>query len=196
MKLNLILVYCLISTIAIIYLFFDKKDDVLNTHLTASDMILADSSGQRRIIIGTKLPAPYLDGKEYKRETDPSGIVFYDQHGNECGGLALNSFEGNELNALVFDYDKSEAISMFKSEVENESKFHAGIVILDKPAPGQDPQDIQAIQRVIVENNNGNATLALNDKNGNSRIVLLVDTLDNARILIKDKEGNVIKELD
>lgn len=195
MKQNLILIYCVLSSIAIIYLLLDKSNKCDPNIISTSDLTITDSSDQRRLVISSKLPLPYFNGKEYNRKNNPAGLVFYDKYGNECGGIALSNNNDNELTALVFDYNQSESIYMFKSEGDNNIDYHSGFGINDKPATHDDPLKINVVQRVLLENKNGNASLILNDNDGNSRIILKVDTLDNASIVIKDKEGKIINEI-
>ncbi len=188
-------IYCIALTAAVIYLFLNKQNADDKNEISVSKLTITDSTNQRRLILSPQLPDPYLNGKEYEREIDPSGMVFYDANGNECGGIAVNNYKDQELNVLAFDYDNSEAVFLFKSETENLLKYHSGLTILDKPNPSKSPKEISPSKRIILDNNNGNAGLTIYDKHENPRIVLSVDTLDNASVRILNEKGEVKKEL-
>jgi hypothetical protein len=153
---------------------------------------IVDDKGKARIVLSNadKFPNPIIDGKEMVGAAKPVGIVFYNATGNECGGIALNSTDAGEQNALILNYTNSEAIGFGKFE-SKEGSYSAGVSVLDRIPLKSDTKKTgkTGIERIIISNNNGNAELSISDPQGKPRIRLSVDARGAANIHILDQKG-------
>lgn len=190
-KLNYLIIYSVILTVVLLTSIYKNNYD--NSHFNILE--IKDTNNISRVILSAEVPDPKLDGKIFKREIDPSGIVFYDNKGNETGGIGINNINEQELNVFAFDYDQSEAIFLFKIEKEKQEEFHSGLVIKDKPIYTNDPKTIISKERVVLENKNGIPSLKFNDRNGKTRILMQIDSNNIPKIQILDSLGNILKEL-
>src|SRR5690606_42111848 len=90
---RLLKVYALAVTVelAVVALTGAKSPD--GKVVTAERIDIVDPPGVARLVIATteRMPLPRLDGKEYPRAVSPAGTNFYDQQGNEVGGLAITA---------------------------------------------------------------------------------------------------------
>lgn len=77
-------------------------------------------------------PAPIIDGKTHKRAVSPSGMVFFNEDGNEVGGMAFSKRDSASLNAFVLDYSNADAIGMLVQEDKGAGSHRAAIQINDK----------------------------------------------------------------
>lgn len=94
---------------------------------------IVGENGVNRVVLATpeRAPNPVIDGKEVERSIKPAGLVFYDEDGNETGGLATASMKGTKADLMIFDYKNSEAIGFNKFE-NDKGDFSASFVILDR----------------------------------------------------------------
>src|SRR5258708_29686040 len=103
--------------------------------ITVNRINVVEADGKRRIVISNaeRMPNPIIDSKEYSRSIKPAGVIFYNDAGNEVGGLVLNNSRGVEANSLILDYTRSptDGISFSKGEDAN-GNFEAGISIADR----------------------------------------------------------------
>jgi hypothetical protein len=163
--------------------------------LSTQRLNIVDNKGKVRIVLSNadKFPNPVVDGKEVVGAVKPVGIVFYSATGNECGGIALNTTDRGERNALILNYTNSEAIGFGRFEAKNGS-YSAGLSVLDRIPLRADTKKTgtTGIERIIISNNNGNAELVISDPQGNPRIRLSVDARGAANIHILDQKGKEI----
>ncbi|HTO35507.1 MAG TPA: hypothetical protein VLY84_03600 [Dysgonamonadaceae bacterium] len=147
-----------------------------------------DTSGKNRIVISNAdhIPDPIISGKTFQRVYTPAGLIFYDQNGDERGGIAITDNEETNLNALAFDYQNADAIGILAQDNKHDNYFRAGLVINDKDLSGKPGQNINRINLVTE---NGNASLVMKDQNEVPRIVLKVDSVGNPTIEMFDENG-------
>lgn len=156
---------------------------------------IVDSQGRKFIVLSNKekFPLPVIAGKEYPRSINPSGIVFYDETGTECGGIAVATLPGARRTLICFDYSNTEAIGFSAYETKT-GKYAAGLAIQDRNPLDADIMKVgtEGTNRISLENDNGNAEISLSDTKGKKRIRLLVDSTGVANIQILDEKGKVI----
>jgi hypothetical protein len=190
-------IYIPVSLIAIAYLYYSKYTaknyfDEINVRR----INIVDSIGKTRIVISSpeKFPNPIINGKEYPRSINPAGLVFYNNQGNECGGIALVNVESGEQAMTIFDYSNSEAIGFGKYESKDGSYFEAGISILDRIPLNADMDKVGSMgqERVSISNSNKNASIKLLDPTGKERILLSVDSTGAPLFQILDTAGKII----
>lgn len=168
--------------------YFVKNQDNLN-EISATRINFKDSTGKNRVVISNQdlIPPPIIKGKSYERKINPAGIIFYDENGDERGGIAISKFDKMNFNAIAFDYQNADAIGMFAQDDVENSYFKAGLVINDKALSGKPGHNIN---RINLHTENGNASLVINDANEVPRLVLAVDSLGNPSIEMFDQSGN------
>lgn len=189
-------VYAGIVTISIIYLFgsFRNLRDSFE-EISVKRINIVDEQGRNRIVIANQkhMPNPIIAGKEYQRRVAPAGLIFYDERGDEVGGIALSEVNNSGLRALAFDYANADAIGMLAQDDRLGGKnFKAGIVINDKDISGKPGSNISRL-KLITEN--GNAGLIINGPDEQPRITISVDSAGNPLIQVHDADGKVRKAI-
>lgn len=124
-------------------------------------------------------PDPIIDGKTHKRTVSPSGMVFFNEDGNEVGGMAFSKRDSASLNAFVLDYSNADAIGMLVHEDKGTSAHRAAIQINDKGKKLG-----EGAHRISLQNENGTAGLFIMDRKGNIVIELSVDSLGKPTLLL------------
>ena len=159
---------------------------------------IVDNQGHNFRVLSNKekFPLPVVNGKEYPRSITPSGIVFYDEKGTECGGIAVATLPTARRTAIIFDYSNTEAIGFSAYETKS-GGYGAGIAIQDRNPLGSDIMKVgtEGINRILLENDNKNAEVSLSDAKGNKRIRMHVDSAGAAMIQFLNEKGEVISSL-
>jgi hypothetical protein len=160
---------------------------------------IVENTGKVRLVLcnSEKMPNPVVDGKEYPRSVRLAGVVFYKADGDECGGIGLASTAKDESSLIAFDFMKSEAVGIAKSESKDGKRFDARLVFADRPPVDLPVEKASAAsaERIVLANSNHDARLVLSDVEGHERIVLRVDAAGDARFQILDKTGKVVASL-
>lgn len=161
-----------------------------NGFMDAERINIKDKTGKNRIVISNmdNIPPPIINGKTFQRAVNPAGIIFYDKHGDERGGIAITDNETTNLNGIALDYQNADAIGVLAQDNKEDSYFKAGLIINDKDLSGKPGHNINRINLVTE---NGNAALIMKDANEVPRIILKVDSLGNPSIEMFDKNGNL-----
>ena len=100
-----ILILNLIGTGFLLYKYQNLNNSKLNNPndvITARAIVLVDSLGVERIIIGAHLPDPTMHGYRMSRGADAtvSGVMLYDSEGQERGGYVTDDQYGNAFLTL------------------------------------------------------------------------------------------------
>jgi len=196
---KLLKIYAMSSTLAITILIFSGFQSTQKSQtfdeIDVQRINIVDSQGRKFLVLSNKekFPLPVIAGKEYPRSINPSGIVFYDETGTECGGIAVATLPGARRTAIIFDYSNTEAIGFVVNETKD-GKYGAGLAIQDRNPLDSDIMKVgtEGTNRISLENDNKNAEISLSDTKGNIRIRLLVDSTDAASIQLLDEKGKVI----
>ncbi|WP_052380075.1 MULTISPECIES: hypothetical protein [unclassified Pseudoalteromonas] len=155
---------------------------------------IVGENGVNRVVLATpeRAPNPVIDGKEIERSIKPAGLVFYDEDGNETGGLATASMKGTKADLMIFDYKNSEAIGFNKFE-NDKGDFSASFVILDRLDLDKDmfEHGSAGATRIAMSTKNKDAAFSLHDTKGKERIRFAVDKNDVATIQMLDANGKV-----
>ena len=168
------------------------------------------------------LPQPVLDGKEIgqRRGVPSSGIIFYNNEGDECGGLTFGSGKENgkqvSQTSISFDAFKQDQVLQI-SFFQEEEKRKYGVELWERPGenlgeivkkfktinemPGGEEKDElkkeliknQERSRMFMgRNERGESIMSLSDSEGKERIRMIVDEKDNPRIEVLDSQGNIV----
>lgn len=82
--------------------------------LTLRELVIVDARGTPRVRIAAPLPDPIMLGKRFQRGDPVSGILIYDDEGNERGGYVTG--DGTRSAALTLDEINRAAIHLGVSE--------------------------------------------------------------------------------
>jgi hypothetical protein len=197
-----------------------EEIDVERINVVESDgtvrLVISNSARQADAVIAGRVIAP--------GRGRPAGMIFFNQQGDEVGGLIFSGREGQNgpiaSGSLTFDqYQQDQTVQL--QYVEQNGRRRAGLAVIDRPArPLTDYVDLvarreattngderaavqreidafgQAKQRMYVGKNlDGDATLTLADAQGRNRLSLSVDAAGAARIAFLDEAGNVVREI-
>lgn len=184
---------------------------------------IIESTGQVKLVIANKerYPGPVVGGKTYERVgLKGAGIVFYNDKGDESGGLRTVSNEGGGKYTagagLAFDkYNGDELIGVRYND-DNGSRT-VGLRILDQPdaLPAEQKKNFDdarklplgaerdALRRQAVANQrvfvgmsaDKSAAVTLLDGNSRPRIRLSVTVEGEARLEFLDVNGKVLQAL-
>jgi hypothetical protein len=188
---------------------------------------LVDADGTLRMVIANKarMHPGVMDGVTIDRPRPVAGMIFFNDQGDEVGGLTYSGQERDGARAaqagLMFDQLKQDQTIGF-SYSENNGRRSAGFQVWDRPesrlselikkmndaskltdAAARDAAiaSIRATaepgpRRVFVGKNADKAALlSLADAQGKPRLTLTVDANGNPRIEFLDESGKVVARL-
>jgi hypothetical protein len=192
-------------------------------HVTAHRIDIVDPDGTLRMVISNKdrMHPGQMDGKVIDRPRPVAGMLFFNEEGDEVGGLTYTGREVNgvrQANAgIMFDqYKQDQTIGFSYSEgggrrsagfqvwdrsdtrlSEIIEKLNAANAIEDRAQRDAAIAKIRASappgpRRVFVgKNGDRAATVSLADASGKPRLTLTVDAAGNPRIEFLDDQGKV-----
>jgi len=185
---------------------------------------VVDANGTLRMVISNKdrMHPGVFDGKTIDRPRPVAGMIFFNDEGDEVGGLAYTGQErGGVRNAdagIMFDQLKQDQTIGF-SYTESSGRRTAGFQVWDRPDSrlselieqrnaanaiadrAERDKALAAIRaavppsprRVFVGKNADRAALvSLADAQGKPRLVLTVDPTGNPRVEFLDESGKVV----
>jgi hypothetical protein len=227
---RLLQAYATISSLVLVFLAvsaFRQAAPTKMDELTAQRVNIVDADGTLRLVLAGKdrMHPGVLDGKVIDRPRPVAGLIFFNDQGDEVGGLTVTGQERDGVrraNALLaFDQLKQDqTIAIAYSEANGQRS--TGLTVWDRPdvrlselidklnaaqkiadATARD-EAIKAARasmppsprRVFVgKNTDRSAAIMLADAAGKPRINLQVDADGQARIEFLDAEGKVIQRL-
>lgn len=168
--------------------------------IEAERIDIVDADGDRSLVLSNRerFPPPVIGGEEFERSIQPAGLVLYDGDGNEMGGMGTVDVEGRARRTLlVFDYRNSEAIGYSAGETDGGDAYSASLTIADRVPLEADIRDVgtTGTRRINLRNADGDASLVLNDADGNPRIRLYVDRDGESGIEMLSRDGEVVERL-
>jgi len=112
-KINFLTGYAIVSTVAFAFILFSSfnvKDKNLNVdELTLKRLNLIGEDGSLRVVISneTRQHPGRIDGKDLPKRERPAGIIFFNNEGDECGGIVfgLNKKEDVVHSGISFTMD-------------------------------------------------------------------------------------------
>ncbi|MFB5946452.1 hypothetical protein [Albibacterium profundi] len=161
--------------------------------ITVKRINIVDENGVNRMVLSNqeRMEPPIIAGKKYKRVLSPAGIIFYNEKGDEAGGIALSKNPETSIYALALDYDNADAIGILTQQ-NNDDSYRSGLIINDKDISGKVGSNIN---RINLMSDNGNSSLVINGPDEKPRIIISVDSIGNPLFKIMNKEGEIIKEI-
>ena len=188
---------------------------------------VVDANGTLRMVISNKdrMHPGVFDGKMIDRPRRVAGMVFFNDQGDEVGGLGYTGQERDGVRnadaGIMFDQLKQDQTIGF-SYTESNGRRTAGFQVWDRPESrlselieqrnaanaisdqAERDRALSAIRaaappgprRVFVGKNGDRAALlSLADAQGKPRLVLTVDPAGNPRIEFLDESGKVIRRV-
>ena len=190
--------------------------------LSIERLNVIESDGTLRLVLcNTKhSPGHFMDGERFGEPDGkrPAGIYFFNNEGNECGGL-VHGGERNEDGSyyaggiLTFDQYRQDQV-VYIHHQETNGRRSGGLNILDRPEMPinewveefqrlsnlpEGPEKEAALkrlevetQRVFVGKENNLALVRLHDGQGRIRIRLSVEPEGTARLEFLDESGETV----
>ncbi len=163
--------------------------------LTTERLNIVAPDGTLRLAIANeqRFPPPIINGKPLKRAVNPVGLLFFNDRGDEVGGLALSEPGGGRLSALSFDYPNFDAVGLLARVASDGKDATAGLVINSRAPAEMSAASAAGFvqQRAAVQNHNESAEVVLSDPAGRARLRLSVDPQGTPRMEMLDDAGKV-----
>jgi len=229
--LRLLQAYATVSSLVLVFLavsaFRQAPPAQKLDELTVQRLNVIDANGTLRLVIAGKdrMHPGAMDGKTIDRPRPVAGIIFFNDEGDEVGGLTITGQERDgtrRANALLaFDQLKQDqTIAIAYSEANGQRS--TGLTVWDRPDTrlselidklnaAQKIQDAAARdeaikaarasvppspRRVFVgKNTDRSAAIMLADAAGKPRLNLRVDAAGEASIEFLDADGKVVRRL-
>jgi len=195
--------------------------------LTVGRINVADADGTLRLVISNKdrMHPGMMDGKMIDRPRPVAGLLFFNEEGDEVGGLTFTGREvdgrGRADGGIMFDqYKQDQTIGISYSETDG--RRTAGLQVWDRPDtrlselieklnaanrltdPAEREKAIAAIRATAPasprrlfagKTADRSATVSLSDAAGKPRLTLTVDAGGDPRIEFLDEQGKVVSRL-
>ena len=165
--------------------------------LTVERLNVVEPDGTLRMVISNHdlIPGIIVRGEERALDRSQAGMLFYNDEGSEVGGLIFGGHrnpEGDVVDSgvsLSFDkYESNQIVSLYGVD-DSKNKF-AGLSVADSPSGSEVNRRIW-----LGRGEDGIATLALMDADGNKRLLMQVEPDGQAKFSVLDAEGNVIQNV-
>jgi len=226
-ELRFLRAYALANTLVVIVIataaFRQTSAPQTLDYVTVHRIDVVDNDGTLRMVISNKdrMHPGVMDGITIDRKRQEAGMIFFNDHGDEVGGLTFTGREANGTRqadaGLMFDQLKQDQ-TVGLTYTEGNGRRTAGLQVWDRPDSHlseliqklneankiQDPAAHKAAldkirasaqpgpRRVFVgKNADKSATVSLADANGKPRLTLTVDASGNPRIEFLDENGKV-----
>ncbi|HTD38435.1 MAG TPA: hypothetical protein VK669_13045 [Candidatus Limnocylindrales bacterium] len=193
--------------------------------IVAKRVRVVDASGKTRLLLsGKPMTETIIEGRVLPRIGGPrqdAGLMFYNDQGDEQGGLTYGGTGGEQGEALTFDaWHQDQALEIQHGDGPAGSDSYIAGNELPKNSMAQTipefvreynalhtDEERQALrarwrregkfgrQRWMIGNRAGSSDVRLNDANGHIRLWLRVDADGKARIDFLDENGTVTKSI-
>jgi hypothetical protein len=229
-QLRILQIYAAISFAVVTFLSVSAFTQSTSTQrideLTVQRLNVVDANGTLRFVLSNKdrMHPGVMDGVTINRPRPVAGMLFFNDEGDEVGGLTYSGTDDNGRRAnagIMFDQLKQDQ-TIGISYSENNGQRSAGLQVWDRSeqplsdliralndanALPEGPQRDAAIKaarakapagprRVFVgKNTDRAATVSLADAHGKPRLTLTVDADGAARIDFLDADGKALRRL-
>jgi hypothetical protein len=228
MFLRLYLVFSSLALVVLTTAAFRQAGTPQNLgEITVERINVVDANGTLRLVISNKdrMHPGVMDGKVIDRPRPVAGLLFFNDEGDEVGGLTITGQERDGVRrasaGLMFDQLKQDQ-TIGLSYAEGNGQRTAGLQVWDRSArplselieqlntanriadPTERDAAIKKIReaappgprRVFVgKNADRAASVSLADGGGTPRLTLTVDASGNPRIEFLDENGKIVDRL-
>lgn len=190
---------------------FGKNDDSKKfKEITVERINVVNADGTPVMVIANKqrIANPVIGGKEYPVSVSEgreymAGMVFFNEAGDEMGGLLFNSFKMPNgriagIGHLSFDrYNDNQVMALQYNE--NKSGVRSGLSIFDRPGDGTFKKYMDMVEESKLKTTSPDRQMQINtslkeisEKNGLGTQRLFIGSAnERAEIELKDKKGTV-----
>lgn len=208
-----------VMVIVLIFLFLRRGDTF--KELNAERINIIESDGKIRMVLSNKARQHpgRMDGKDLPARERPAGLLFFNDQGDECGGLGYNSSKQNAAMFFTMDQYKNDQILMLSYDQNNLSKTKSyGLTLNDRDDFSLSSQinyfdslkklnDTSAYaagikkfksaghlsQRLFIgKTTSGDVGLFLADAKGKTRLKIFINKQNQAVFQTLDENGNVV----
>lgn len=177
-------------------------------------MALFNSENMAEALIDGQNPLP-----DHRKGIGEAGIVFYNNHQDECGGMGFSSHvsaDGSYQSSLSITFDQfkqDQVVQIFSSEKNGKRQYGYRIfdrpntnllevikmfkIIKDPDVPQEEKDRILAemsagnkVRMFLGKNDQGQVGVTIYDSKGRERILLSVDESGESTFQILDEAGN------
>lgn len=185
---------------------------------------LKDDDGKLRMVIANKdrQHPGMLNGKETPRKRDVAGMLFFNDKGDECGGLIFSKLDsGEQYISLTFDKSRADQTVALQHLENKEGKYWAGLIFndenIDLPTRLAKIEEINKLpdeaakkaaykamrdkgeflvpRLAIGKGRSGASMLEMSDAKGKPRINMSVAADGKAKLEFLDENGKVLYSL-
>ena len=145
-KVNFLTGYAIISTVLfssfILFSFSEKDKNLKLDELTLKRLNLISEDGSLRMVISNenRQHPGRMNGKDFSKRERPAGIIFFNNEGDECGGIIANvTSEKSSINSgmsfTMDNYHDDQVVQILNDETyENgNSAIQRGLIINEFP---------------------------------------------------------------
>jgi len=206
-RLLTLLVVTNLATLATLFLgSFSAREEAHFERLTAERIDIVDADGKTVIALSNRarIAAPRVAGKEYPVGVSEgrelmAGMIFFNQDGDEMGGLVFNSFRRPDGKAagighLSFDRFQDNQVLALQYK-ENASGVQSGLTVYDRTGDGSFRKSLDLIEAARGVEDSAEARAALGELARSGALGaerVFVGSKDrSAQLLLKDARGRV-----
>lgn len=166
--------------------------------LTVQRLNVVDPDGKTRLVLAntTHFPGAILRGKEYPRSIhSTAGLLFFDEGGNEIGGIGLTKLGTDNVANLTFDYgyQPTDGVYTIRRESVDGRHWQAGFGVSDRRSYKAGPiNSSQGTPRIALIDKDQEAQLVISDADGHPRIRLAVPKSGEPKIEMLNAQGVVV----
>jgi hypothetical protein len=223
--------YVVISSLALVVLTtaaFRQAAQPRNLgEITVERINVVDANGTLRLVIANKdrMHPGVLDGKVIDRPRPVAGLLFFNDEGDEVGGLTITGQQRDGMRradaGLMFDQLKQDQ-TIGVSYAENNGRRTAGLQVWDRSDRPLSEliEQLNAANKIadanaraaaikkardaappgprrlfVGKNADRASTVSLADGNGTPRLTLTVDASGNPRIEFLDEHGKIVERI-
>jgi hypothetical protein len=203
-KVNLLLSWLIITNVVLVFVLYKVfSSHVSLDELTAKRINIEGEDQSLRMVISNenRQHSGRIAGKDIGPRDRPAGIIFFNNEGNESGGLISHVYSGkgrkNSGMSFTMDrYNNDQVIQILNNEIyENgEEKIQRGFLISEF-SKGSDffklHNEYEEIKKITDKNLRREKTLDLLDREGSKRRIYLGKSFNHdSGLTLYDKQGN------
>jgi hypothetical protein len=221
--LKLYAVLLALALISIVFLYVLKADSGHFKEITAERINVVEQSGRLRMVISNRerQHPGVMDGKPLPKRSRPAGMIFFNDVGDECGGLVYDGDKQSASMAYSIDQWKNDQVMQLQYQQDNGTHITRsyGLKLWDRSdqftltrlmnyadslkklndtnaynsgIKRLKASGLLAKQRLFIgKNENGEVGLFLNDNKGAPRLKIFIDDKNQPLIEALDEAGRV-----
>jgi hypothetical protein len=195
-KVNFLMAYALVSTLIISFFtlssFNNKGEEKKIDEIITKKITVIGEDNQPRMVLSneTRQHSGRMNGKEWPKRERPSGLIFFNNQGDECGGLVYETKEKNGkiksgMSFTMDNYKDDQVVQILNDEsyVDGKAYIQRGININQYPT-GTNVEDrnkkIAEIKKITDEKERNSKLNELWEKEGSVNRVFLGKTKGNS----------------